>query len=229
MTLFLSRLQIRNDPSVQTLGPLLDPAGPDQRIEAHHRLIWSAFAGDPTAPRDFLWRAEGQGRFMVLSPRPPSDTPFFEPPLVKEFAPDLRAGDRLGFALRANATRTEKTGQLTANGKERKRHIDLVMDTLPPSGQRSEARMKTAQSVAQTWLAGQGARCGFAPAHVSVEDYSVRRLSRSGKRAKPATIGVLDMIGTLTVTDPEPFIAALARGLGRAKAFGCGLMLIRRV
>ncbi|WP_177179301.1 type I-E CRISPR-associated protein Cas6/Cse3/CasE [Aliiroseovarius sediminilitoris] len=69
----------------------------------------------------------------MLSARPPAETPFFNPIQTKEFAPDLRAGDRLGFVLRANATRTQKTGEQTASGKEKKRHIDLVMDALPPA------------------------------------------------------------------------------------------------
>lgn len=45
---------------------------------------------------------------------------------------------------------------------------------------------------------------------------------------RDARIGVLDFDGELEVLDPERFVAALAVGFGRAKAFGCGLMLIRR-
>lgn len=229
MTLYLSKLQIRRDPSVRALGALLDPAQGGARMDAHHRLIWSAFAGDPSATRDFLWRADGAGRFLVLSARPPADTPFFEPVQTKEFSPDLQAGDRLGFVLRANATRTQKTGKQTASGKEHKRHIDLVMDALPPNGGgRAEARMATAQEVAQTWLTGQGARGGFAPEQIAVEDYSVHRFAKR-QGATPVTFGVLDITGQLRVTAPASFIAILARGMGRAKAFGCGLMLIRRI
>ncbi|WP_243641924.1 type I-E CRISPR-associated protein Cas6/Cse3/CasE [Rhodovulum steppense] len=40
--------------------------------------------------------------------------------------------------------------------------------------------------------------------------------------------GILDLEGRIEVTDPEALLARLARGFGRAKAFGCGLMLIRR-
>ncbi|WP_308340124.1 type I-E CRISPR-associated protein Cas6/Cse3/CasE [Thiolapillus sp.] len=36
------------------------------------------------------------------------------------------------------------------------------------------------------------------------------------------------MQGSLTVTEPDAYLATLKQGLGRAKAFGCGLMLIRR-
>ena len=39
----------------------------------------------------------------------------------------------------------------------------------------------------------------------------------------------VDFSGQLTVTDPLAFVAALGAGIGHAKAFGCGLLLIRRV
>jgi CRISPR system Cascade subunit CasE len=41
--------------------------------------------------------------------------------------------------------------------------------------------------------------------------------------------GVLDISGVLEVHDPDRFLLRLAQGFGRARAFGCGLMLIRRV
>lgn len=71
MTLYLSRLRLSRAPSVTALNALLDPAEAGPRHDAHHRLIWSAFAGDPAAPRDFLWRDEGRGSFIVLSRRQP--------------------------------------------------------------------------------------------------------------------------------------------------------------
>jgi len=48
---------------------------------------------------------------------------------------------------------------------------------------------------------------------------------------KPATFptSTVDFQGILTVTDPELFRKALYEGLGKSKAFGCGLMLVRRV
>ncbi len=38
----------------------------------------------------------------------------------------------------------------------------------------------------------------------------------------------LDLHGELKVDDPEAVVKALKTGLGRSKAFGCGLMLVRR-
>jgi len=41
-------------------------------------------------------------------------------------------------------------------------------------------------------------------------------------------VAVIDFEGFLTVTDPNLFVASLVCGIGRAKAYGCGLMLIAR-
>ena len=229
MIRYLSRLELSKAPSIETLRHLLDPDDPGRRMDAHHRLLWSAFAA-PGQARDFLWRAMGTGRFLTLSARPPEASDLFARCDTQPFAPDLRAGDRLAFTLRANATRTEKTGTGTATGKEKKRHIDLVMDALPPKGRRADARMAVAQSVGRTWMGKQGARGGFEVEEMAVGDYSTLTLAAAagGPRSRQPRFGVLDMTGTLTVTEPETFLRRLADGFGRAKAFGCGLMLIRR-
>ncbi|MBU3032316.1 type I-E CRISPR-associated protein Cas6/Cse3/CasE [Paracoccus marinaquae] len=230
MTLYLSRLNLSRDPQAKALEALLQPSGEGPRMDADHRLIWSAFAGDPAQQRDFLWRSEGRGQYLVLSRRRPEQTPLFQPVETRVFAPDLRAGDRLAFALRANATRTEKTGETSSGGRDRKRHVDLVMDALFPLKQgRAEARMRAAQEVALRWLAGQGARAGFSVGQVVAGDYSVRALpGHRGRRGGQPQFGVLDLTGIISLADPETFLPALAQGFGRAKAFGCGLMLIRR-
>jgi CRISPR system Cascade subunit CasE len=66
-------------------------------------------------------------------------------------------------------------------------------------------------------------RAGFTPETVEVEDYRAIPLRRGRGR-----LGLLDLRGILTVDDPTRFIERLAQGFGRARAFGCGLMLIRR-
>ena len=219
--MFLSWLTLARDPQVDALAQLLNPAEEGRRLDAHHRLIWTAFAGDSQARRDFLWRDEGAGRFLVLSQREPAPTGLFDPPQVKPFAPDLRSGDRLAFVLRANATRTVTDGA-------RKRHRDVVMEALHPvaKAERAARRDSVAQEAGQRWLEGQGARGGFRPVQVEVTGYRV--LEPPGQGRRRPRFGVIDLEGAIDVTDPDAFVARLAQGFGRAKAFGCGLMLIRR-
>lgn len=231
MSLYLSRLTLSRAPTLDALKRLIDPNERGRATDAHHRLLWSAFAGDPNAERDFLWRAEGNGRFFVLSRRRPADSPFFDPPEVKEFTPALAVGDRLDFVLRANATRTRKTGQMAASGKERRKHDDVVMHAIRdlPKGERAEARIAAATEAARIWLQGQGERGGFHVQTADVADYSVVALpDHRGPRKGQPQFGVLDMSGTLRVDDPALFLERIAQGFGRAKAFGHGLMMIRR-
>ena len=48
------------------------------------------------------------------------------------------------------------------------------------------------------------------------------------KGGRPGKIVPVDYEGLLTVTDPAMLLDLLNRGVGPAKAFGCGLMLVRR-
>lgn len=220
MTLYLSRLRLSQNPSVQALDALLNPVGQGARADAHHRLIWAAFADTPDRRRDFLWREDGKGSFFTLSARPPLASDLFDAD-VKPFAPMLQSDDRLEFTLRANATRDRK-------GLGR---VDVVMDALHgvPSDARADQRMEIAQREGAAWLLRQGDMAGFKVVQVDVGDYSVAALpGHKGKRKGQPQFGILELSGVVQVTDPGAFLAKLACGFGRARGFGCGLILIRR-
>lgn len=224
MTLFMSRLRIARNPSLDALSALLRPEDIGERQDANHRLLWSAFAGDTLAKRDFLWRDEGGGVFLALSSRSPGPNPLFEPHDIKEYAPNLSPGDRLAFTLRANATKDRARAKVH-------RRVDVVMNALlgVPDGERAMLRMEVAQQAGAAWLGEQGARNGFVVEQVTVADYTVAALpGRAGRRKGQPQFGILDMTGMLKVIDPAAFLDRVSKGFGRARAFGCGLMLIRR-
>ncbi|WP_418594427.1 type I-E CRISPR-associated protein Cas6/Cse3/CasE [Ponticoccus sp. (in: a-proteobacteria)] len=221
--MYLSWLRLSRSPQIAALNALLDPETAGDKLDAHHRLIWSAFAGDPEATRDFLWRDGGHGNFLVQSARPPQDSPFFEPAEIREHAPDLRAGDRLSFLLRVNATRDLRG--------DKRRRVDVVMHLLHdiPKEQRNARRMDIANQAALDWMQAQGARAGFTPDEVRVQEYTAFTLpGYRGKRQGAPRFGILDLTGQLTIAEPDAFTQKLQQGFGRAKSFGCGLMLIRR-
>ena len=232
MTLYLSRLTLNRDAPAVALTPLLNPDHPGSAADAHHRLIWSVFADSPERRRDFLWRHDGQGRFYTLSGRPPRSGELFKPPETKVFDPVLRVGDRLQFTLRANATKDRAEVSRMEKGARRgkSRRVDVVMDLLraaPESAKRAAIRDRTAQTAAEAWMTRQGTAKGFATRVIVVEGYSTIELGI--RRRQGATFGVLDLTGEIAVTDPDVFLYGLATGFGRAKAWGYGLMLIRRV
>ena len=221
MTLFLSKIKISDNPSIQSLGALLSPSETSTRMTAHHRLLWAAFTDGPERKRDFLWRDEGKGVFFTLSKRPPVQTDIFGPHQIKTFAPDLSAGTLLNFKLRANATRAKRGGA----------RVDVVMDALHevPKLERSDARMPLAQREGKAWLTRQGEKAAFNLVEVTVENYTAQVLEgNNGALKRQPKFGVLEMTGRLEVNEPEAFLSHLSQGFGRAKAFGCGLMLIRR-
>lgn len=219
----LIRARLRRDTPLRAIAPLLVPDDPQARASASHRLIWSLLGDGPDRRRDFLWREEADGRFLILSARePPVGHPLFEVE-SKPFAPALSAGDRLRFVLRANATlarsrpgrRGHPTGVATA-----------AIKALSPH-ERAAQRHAAIAEAGRVWLARVGARTGFTPEPgCAVDGDDHRRITRP--RAHAIEIDVLDFEGALRVDDPSTFLAALCAGFGRSRAFGCGLMLIRR-
>jgi CRISPR system Cascade subunit CasE len=191
-----------------------------------HQEIWALFADGADRRRDFLYRLDregGQPRIFCLSERAPRATHALFRIENKRFAPVLRAGERLHFALRANPVVS----------REGARH-DVVMDAkreLRGQGV-PRAAMPTVAQLAQergtAWLAQRAARCGFAvePTAVRVDRYEVLELAKPG--GTRVRLGTCDFTGTLTVTDAEVFLQALRHGIGPAKGFGCGLLLCKR-
>jgi CRISPR system Cascade subunit CasE len=240
--LWLSRIALRQAAPVAALARLLVPNEAGEQNGAAHRLVWALFTDGEGRRRDFLWRQERPGAFMALSARPPVPMDDVFEVQSQEFAPNLVGGDRLRFSLRANPVVARSAGP----GQRGKRH-DVVMDairTLPECcckhpglmpreicpldyKCRAQQRMALGTEAGRRWLASQGERGGFKPlGEVGVDGYETLRIPRG--EGPPVQYSVLDFEGVLEVTDPSRFLVMLAQGFGRAKAFGCGMMLIRR-
>lgn len=192
---------------------------------ASHHLVWSLFSDSADRDRDFLWREHAPGEFYLLSAREPVDRHgLFDLLPSKHYALELQRGDRLRFEVRVNATVSRSTGP-----KTRGLRSDIVMHAIHglQGDARAEARRITVQQVAAEWFAKQGERNGFSVAELDVRAYEVLQVARSA--ASSATFGVLDLVGIVQVQDAARFGDVLLNGIGRAKAFGCGLMLVRRV
>ena len=229
--MFFSRAILRRDAPIRALARALLPDAGAERAASSHRLVWTLFADAADRERDFLWREARPGVFYLLSRRRPADHHrMFDLDPPKPFAPSLEPGDRLAFSLRANAT-VARGGGPGRRGKP----CDVVMDALHaiPSGARAEQRAGAVQAAGLAWLERVGAKSGFKVPRTSagepeavVTSYAAWTMERRGS---PLRIGVLDLEGRLVVSEPERFVQCLVHGFGRAKAFGCGLMLIRRV
>jgi CRISPR system Cascade subunit CasE len=227
--LWLTRARLREDASLAALAPVLLPEDANIRICMAHRLVWTLFGDDPDRRRDFLWREDKPGQFMLLSARAPAEGLLFTLD-TKPFTPQLEIGDRLRFMLRVNPTMTHAVPGRTQRGKRN----DVVMDALKPvpKKERADARPGLIQTAGAAWLQARAERAGFALHTVLADGYEQVEIPRDAtaenKKPQPIRFSVLDMEGELEVTDPKVFLATIASGFGRARAFGCGLMLIRR-
>jgi CRISPR system Cascade subunit CasE len=183
------------------------------------------FADEQGRRRDFLWREMRPGEFLILATRPPLDPHNLFDLEYKPFAPVLYSGQRVGFDLRANPVIS-----LPGPPGQRGRRTDVVMHAIHDVAQdeRAAAREGAIREAGASWLVRKGSTSGFSiePDRTYIDGYEQVRIPRQGKRA--ITFSTLVFRGVLTVNDPGPFLASIVRGFGAAKAFGCGLMLIRR-
>ena len=226
---YLTRARLKRDASVSALTPLLlgkTGRGGPSRQSGHH-LVWSLFADIADRKRDFLWREMEAGVFLILSARHPEDRHgLFEIDEPKSFTPVLEPGDRLLFSLRANPVVRRRHPDHRRSVKH-----DVVMDGLRSlgNGERAQHRLAVVREQGLAWLERQGAKAGFTirRGEVAVEGYDQHRISRAGSAAS-MSYSTLDFDGILTVSEPATLLPAMAHGFGGAKAYGCGLMLIRR-
>ncbi len=225
------RLRARHGEALSAIAPLLIPDDDRARASHAHRILWLLFQETPDASRDFLWRDEGDGRYLILSQRLPTDPHDLFDLDTKPFAPALRSGDRLTFVLRANPIVASK-GALDADRRARRQRgkkCDVVMHALHGvrHGERGPVRDRIAGEAGARWLTSQGAKAGFeVVGEPTADGYAHVDIERG--RGRQAGFSVLNFAGEIAVTDPVLFVARLAKGFGSAKAFGNGLMLIRR-
>jgi CRISPR system Cascade subunit CasE len=225
--MYMSRIRLQRDASIK---PSFWAAMQDgYQI---HRELWSLFA-DAERKRDFLYRQEeqrGSPVFFAVSDREPRDTKGLWQIESKSYHPMLTAGQRLGFALRVNPIRSKRDN----TGKQH-RH-DIVMDAklrarvLKSDATERPNEAEIVQTEGLAWLVARAAGNGF-----SVTDNDVRVDGyRQHRWIKPKTghlihFSTVEITGLLTVTDPQMLLQTLRQGIGPAKGFGCGLLLIRAV
>lgn len=216
--------------------------------QAMHAAVESSLPVSARKPGErFLWRVDQHGPrndLYVLSPGRPDFTHIVEQAgwhiqdrddwVTRPYDPllsRLDAGQVWAFRLAANPTHIGRTAE---GAKKRLAHVTV------------------GQQIA--WLLSRSSQCGFTIAEegrpnpgpdedgsapegssnapnrpaVEVVARSDLRFSRTGS-ARPISLRRAVYEGVLEVTDPDVLAAALINGIGRAKAYGCGLMTLAPV
>lgn len=228
---YFSRIQIRHD-------AFLSPefwkiaTGPYQI----HTMIWDLYSDGETRTRDFLYRVDLIRKRPVIysvSQRRPVYTGSLWSVETKEFNPVLYRGQRLWFSLRANPVRTRWTPPDEKGLRFHRRH-DVVMDAKRLINARQDTSGRTVrmtdlvQHEGVKWLKERVGKHGFLVEEERVIAGAYRQLRFfQGQKNREVQISMIDFSGILEVTDPVLFKRALAEGIGPAKGFGCGMMMIR--
>lgn len=217
----------------------LRKAGVSADIYTWHQKLWECYPNEPNAKRDFLTRIdqlEGAYRFWVLSQRKPV-CPHWCPVdgfAVNEISSSFMTHRHYAFDLRANPVKMQLVPRnadgetiLNDNGKRKRgKRIPLVKpdelrDWLFRKG---EVRCRDNST-------GQNISGGFRIVETKEKPLEIRPMVESHFRKKEHTAyhGGVQFRGILEVTDKENFIQSYQAGIGSAKGFGFGLLLLAPV
>lgn len=202
-------------------------------VYEEHQWLWQFFPAPRGTQREFLFHKRigpAMPHYYVLSDRAPEGDAVGWEVLSKRYSPRVTVGTRLRFELRANPVVTRRVGA------KRSRH-DVVMDAkrqlLAARGMTrwqdwdAPDKPSTQEIVHRScaaWLLVRAAGLGFSVSETSlqVEGYQ----QQVGKSAA-LRFSTVDFAGELAVTDTALFTRTMVSGIGHAKAFGCGLLLVR--
>ncbi len=224
---------------------LITPAEGRERDAAHewasgpyveHQWLWRLFPAPEGTPRDFLFRRRDLGempRFYVVSKRPPLTQSTAWSIQTRDYEPALEVGARLRFDLRANPA----VAAHARDGK-RRRHDVVMQEKRRLLKERGLAHWQDWQDddkpalyalvreACGAWLRSRASRLGF---EVDEKSLAVDGYQQRSEKDSRLCFSTVDFSGELTVIDPSAFAIALRDGIGHAKAFGCGLLLVRRI
>ena len=152
---------------------------------------------------------------------------------TKSFDPkQIEPGSKLQFFLRANPTVDRKGFK-----DDKKRRIAVGINphlAFQRMGRPNEAPT-TPTAIAEWrrmeligWLKRKGEAGGFQVVDAEPGPIIERRIVRSVRqRSRPMTLHEVEFTGALKVTNVDAFVHALEQGIGRGKAFGYGLLMVR--
>ncbi len=186
-------------------------------LEFVHGAVEQAF--EATGERR-LWRLDslmGQLCLLVLSPDKPDFTRLLEQyGKLENMAWETKAYEPLLNMLKDGQTWRFR---LRANPVKSVREED---------GGRGKVRAHVTSAQQKQWLQSRAEACGF---HLSEDAFDVvhTQWHRFDKgRGHQVTLRTATFEGFLTISNTELLKTALTQGIGRAKAYGCGLLTLAR-
>lgn len=201
-----------------------------------HSMVWDLYADPEKQIRDFLYRVDtvrGKPVIYSVSHRKPVYMGNVWAVETKEYDPVIFKGQRLSFALRANPVRTRWTDPDEEGKRMQKRH-DVVMDAkrVIRAGKGAlPAQLRMAdliQNEGVKWLQERASKNGFKiDSQQVLAGAYLQHAFHQGAKNRQVKLSTIDFNGLLEVSDPPLFRSALMNGIGPAKGFGCGMLMVK--
>ncbi len=189
-------------------------------LDGCHRLVWSLFDVESESRRPFVYRQLGSEvpEFLIQSTIPPQPSPDLWEVETEAFDPPLETGLMVRFSICASPV---------VRDERRKKH-DVVQDARKRGDKRHPQEI--AADLGTLWMVRQSERTGLDidPDYVRAGNHRVYRF-RKATRTPEITVTTIDIEGYAVVRDPERLREALVTGIGSAKAYGCGMLVVRPV
>jgi len=143
--------------------------------------------------------------------------------LADKAMPDrFSTGRRLGFRVRVRPTvRTDRDDERTKT-----REVDAFLAAIAGTGPEEAPRR---DAVYRDWFTRRLAEGGAVVERLSMDAFRLAQVHRRDRdrRLRRSPGPEASFTGVLSVRDTERFAALLARGVGRHRAFGFGMLLLR--
>lgn len=165
---------------------------------AWHKVIWEAFPNMDDQPRPFLFRVDNKRRrFRVL--------------MLSTHRPVIPGWGEW------------RTKEVSSSFLSHERYLFQIRanPTVCQDGRR--IGLYDLQKL-QDWLERKAAQSGFAVIEYAAGPATSHHFTKAGKIGKHSSV---DFQGLLQVTDQQAFLDAFTNGIGPAKAFGFGLLMLQ--
>jgi CRISPR system Cascade subunit CasE len=211
--------------------------GSDDMGYAWHALLTAAFGDKAPKPFHLLERRGRPAQILAYSENSASEmrdfAALFADPVVvdalavteiasKQMPAAFQTGARFGFELRVRPTI-----RITKDGKARERDAFLsALSQIGPDEQLDRGTVYT------QWLRTKLKAGGAELTSAEISRFQMNRIVRRNRSEDVSKLQELmgpdvTFNGTLAVEDPAAFHAMLSRGVGRHRAFGFGMLLLR--
>jgi len=195
---------------------------PNRNTYSDHQFVWGLFGRDDDI-RDFIYTVH-EDKIYVVSTRVQNYKNSAIQVRTKPYEPSFKEGNPLRFDVRFDGE--------TRIGNDRKSIVNSYKERLGEDHDLN--RNELMHEAVGDWFRRNSRNYGFKVRDYHIRGYHHYDFVKTKKSINPRNknekvkFDSLDIRGVLEVTGPAVFVNTLHRGIGKARGYGCGLILVAR-